>query len=96
PGRSQKQAISSVKKQIWSILVERPYLFMQYGEDSKEKIGEERVNELLKTKSGKERSNIVNKEVNEKKNQMMKLDSVGDRIIFTLIYYIVNTFIGIP
>ncbi|MGH0789823.1 CD3337/EF1877 family mobilome membrane protein [Bacillus cereus] len=96
PGRSQKQAISSVKKQIWSILVERPYLFMQYGEDSKEKIGEERVNELLKTKTGKERSNIVNKEVNEKKNQMMKLDSVGDRIIFTIIYYIVNTFVGVP
>lgn len=27
---------------------------------------------------------------------MMKLDSVGDRMIFTIIYYIVNTFIGIP
>ncbi|MEW9576808.1 CPBP family intramembrane glutamate endopeptidase [Bacillus toyonensis] len=96
PGRSQKQAISSVKKQIWSILVERPYLFMQYGEDSKEKIGAGRVDELLKTAPGKNRNNIVKEEVEKKGNQMMKLDSVGDRIIFTLIYYIVNTFIGIP
>ncbi|MGQ4286628.1 CD3337/EF1877 family mobilome membrane protein [Bacillus thuringiensis] len=96
PGRSQKQAISSVKKQIWSILVERPYLFMQYGEDSKEKIGGERVNELLKTPLGKDRSNIVNREVEKKGNQMMKLDSIGDRMIFTIIYYIVNTFVGIP
>ncbi|WP_435302188.1 CD3337/EF1877 family mobilome membrane protein, partial [Bacillus thuringiensis] len=96
PGRSQKQAISSVKKQIWSILVERPYLFMQYGEDSKEKIGEKRVDELLKTPLGKERNAIVNNEIKEKKNQMMKLDSVGDRIIFTIIYYIVNTFVGVP
>ncbi|MED3090378.1 CD3337/EF1877 family mobilome membrane protein [Bacillus toyonensis] len=95
PGRSQKQAISSVKKQIWSILVERPYLFMQYGEDSKEKIGEERVNKLLKTAPGKGRNSIVDDEVKQG-NQMMKLDSVGDRIIFTLIYYIVNTFVGVP
>lgn len=96
PGRSQKQAISSVKKQIWSILVERPYLFMQYGEDSKEKISEERVNKLLKTAPGKDRNTIVDDEVKKQKNQMMKLDSVGDRMIFTIIYYIVNTFVGVP
>ncbi|ANS52121.1 Isocitrate dehydrogenase [Bacillus thuringiensis] len=96
PGRSQKQAISSVKKQIWSILVERSYLFMQYGEDSKEKIGEGRVDELLKTAPGKNRNSIVDGEVENKSNQMMKLDSVGDRMIFTIIYYIVNTFVGIP
>ncbi|MCQ6530265.1 CD3337/EF1877 family mobilome membrane protein [Bacillus mycoides] len=96
PGRSQEAAISSVKKQIWSILVERPYLFMQYGEDSKEKIGEERVNKLLKTAPGKDRNTIVDDEVKKQKNQMMKLDSVGDRMIFTIIYYIVNTFVGVP
>ncbi|WP_410991211.1 CD3337/EF1877 family mobilome membrane protein, partial [Bacillus cereus] len=96
PGRSQGAAISAVKKQIWSILVERPYLFMQYGEDSKEKIGEERVNKLLKTAPGKDRNTIVDDEVKKQKNQMMKLDSVGDRMIFTIIYYIVNTFVGVP
>lgn len=96
PGRSQGAAISAVKKQIWSILVERPYLFMQYGEDSKEKIGKERVETLLKLKPGTDRSKNVDDEVKNKNNQMMKLDSIGDRIIFTLIYYIVNTFIGIP
>ncbi|MHB0800271.1 CPBP family intramembrane metalloprotease [Bacillus thuringiensis] len=96
PGRSQKDAISAVKKQIWSILVERPYLFMQYGEDSKEKIGKERVETLLKLKPGTNRSKNVDDEVKNKNNQMMKLDSVGDRIIFTIIYYIVNTFVGVP
>ncbi|EJR60957.1 CPBP family intramembrane metalloprotease [Bacillus cereus] len=96
PNRSQEAAISAVKKQIWGILVERPYLFLQYGEDSKEKIGKDRVDTLLKTPLGQERSNIVNNEVTEKKNQMMKMDSVGERIIFTIIYYIVNPFIGLP
>ncbi|PGC53790.1 CD3337/EF1877 family mobilome membrane protein [Bacillus pseudomycoides] len=96
PGRSQEAAISSVKKQIWGILVERPYLFLQYGEDSKEKIGKDRVDTLLKTPPSEKRNEIVNGEVKSKQNQMMKMDSVGERIIFTIIYYIVNPFVGIP
>ncbi|MCQ6289006.1 type IV secretion system protein [Bacillus cereus] len=95
PNRSQEAAISSVKKQIWGILVERPYLFLQYGEDSKEKIGKDRVDTLLKTPPGQERKTIVDSEIG-KGNQMMKMDSVGERIIFTIIYYIVNPFIGLP
>ncbi|MGE6504247.1 CD3337/EF1877 family mobilome membrane protein [Bacillus wiedmannii] len=96
PGRSKEAAISSVKKQIWTLLAERPYLFMQYGEDSKEKIGVQRVDELLSKPLGKERNAIVENEVSKKGNQMMKLDSVGERLVFTVIYYIVNTFTGVP
>ncbi|PDY45820.1 CD3337/EF1877 family mobilome membrane protein, partial [Bacillus pseudomycoides] len=95
PNRSQEAAISAVKKQIWGILVERPYLFLQYGEDSKEKIGVKRVEELLKKPLGTERNNMINDEVKQG-NQMMKMDSVGERIIFTIIYYIVNPFVGLP
>ncbi|HFJ9418131.1 CD3337/EF1877 family mobilome membrane protein [Bacillus cereus group sp. Bce033] len=96
PGRSKEAAISSVKKQIWTLLAERPYLFMQYGEDSKEKIGSQRVDELLSKPPGKDRNSIVENEVSKKGNQMMKLDSVGERLVFTVIYYIVNTFTGVP
>lgn len=95
PNRSQEDAISAVKKQIWGILVERPYLFLQYGEDSKEKIGKDRVDTLLKTPLGGNRDKIIDGEIS-KGNQMMKMDSVGERIIFTIIYYIVNPFIGLP
>ncbi|MGZ9785456.1 CD3337/EF1877 family mobilome membrane protein [Bacillus pseudomycoides] len=96
PNRSQEDAISAVKKQIWGILVERPYLFLQYGEDSKEKIGKDRVDTLLKTSPGEKRNTIVNEEITKHSNQMMKMDSVGERIIFTIIYYIVNPFVGLP
>ncbi|PEF35111.1 CD3337/EF1877 family mobilome membrane protein [Bacillus wiedmannii] len=96
PNRSKEAAISAVKKQIWGILVERPYLFLQYGEDSKEKIGKDRVDTLLKTPPSEKRNEIVNGEVKSKQNQMMKMDSVGERIIFTIIYYIVNPFVGLP
>ncbi|HDX9577625.1 TPA: type IV secretion system protein, partial [Bacillus pseudomycoides] len=95
PNRSKEDAISAVKKQIWGILVERPYLFLQYGEDSKEKIGAKRVDELLGKSPGTDRNNMVNDEVKQG-NKMMKMESVGERIIFTIIYYIVNPLVGIP
>ncbi|MGX5679526.1 CD3337/EF1877 family mobilome membrane protein [Bacillus toyonensis] len=95
PGRSKADAIFSVKKQIWDLLVERPYLFLQYGEDSKEKLGAQRVDELLAKSPGKERNEIVGKEV-KKGNQMMVLSSVGERLVFTVMYYVVNTFAGVP
>ncbi|AYY25378.1 CD3337/EF1877 family mobilome membrane protein [Bacillus sp. FDAARGOS_527] len=95
PGRSKADAIFSVKKQIWDLLVERPYLFLQYGEDSKEKLGAQRVDELLAKPPGKDRDDLVQKEV-KKGNQMMVISSVGERLVFTIMYYVVNTFAGIP
>ncbi|MCU5408275.1 CPBP family intramembrane metalloprotease, partial [Bacillus cereus] len=95
PGRSKADAIFSVKKQIWDLLVERPYLFLQYGEDSKKKLGAQRVDELLAKPTGKNRDDLVQKEV-KKGNQMMVISSVGERLVFTIMYYVVNTFAGVP
>ncbi len=95
PGRSKADAIFSVKKQIWDLLVERPYLFLQYGEDSKEKLGAKRVDELLATPIGKDRDEKIKKEVKDG-NQMMVISSVGERLVFTVMYYVVNTFAGVP
>ncbi|PFT99949.1 hypothetical protein COK81_03570 [Bacillus thuringiensis] len=96
PGRSKADAIFSVKKQIWDLLVERPYLFLQYGEDSKEKLGAQRVDELLAKAPGEDRIKIVQKEVKDQGNQMMVISSVGERLVFTVMYYVVNTFAGVP
>ncbi|PGV86841.1 CD3337/EF1877 family mobilome membrane protein [Bacillus thuringiensis] len=96
PGRSKADAIFSVKKQIWDLLVERPYLFLQYGEDSKEKLGVKRVDELLAKAPGEDRIKIVQKEVKDQGNQMMVISSVGERLVFTVMYYVVNTFAGVP
>ncbi|CUB08769.1 hypothetical protein BN2127_JRS1_00553 [Bacillus cereus] len=96
PGRSKADAIFSVKKQIWDLLVERPYLFLQYGEDSKEKLGAKRVDELLAKAPGEEREKIVQKEIKDQGNQMMVISSVGERLVFTVMYYVVNTFAGVP
>lgn len=95
PGRSKLDAIFSVKKQIWDLLVERPYLFLQYGEDLKEKLGAKQVDELLATAPGKDRESKVQEEI-KKGNQMMIVTSVGERLVFTVMYYVVNTFAGVP
>ncbi|CGG58435.1 transmembrane amino acid transporter protein [Streptococcus pneumoniae] len=77
------------------MLVERPYLFLQYGEDSKEKLGAKRVDELLAMPLGKDRDEKIKKEVKDG-NQMMVISSVGERLVFTVMYYVVNTFAGVP
>lgn len=96
PGQSKEAAISNVKKQMWDLMVDRPYLYLQYGQDSKEKIGEERIKKLLDTPPGEDRTKIVSDDVKDNKNFMMTNDSVGERLIFTFMYYTVNTFAGAP
>lgn len=96
PGQSKEAAISNVKKQMWDLMVDRPYLYLQYGQDSKDKIGEERIKKLLDTPPGEERTKIVSEDVEKHKNFMMTNDSVGERLIFTFMYYTVNTFAGAP
>ncbi|PES07506.1 hypothetical protein CN488_30120, partial [Bacillus anthracis] len=70
--------------------------FLQYGEDSKEKLGAKRVDELLAKAPGEDRIKIVQKEVKDHGNQMMVISSVGERLVFTVMYYVVNTFAGVP
>ncbi|HDR4948308.1 TPA: hypothetical protein QCR51_004896 [Bacillus cereus] len=96
PGQSKEAAISNVKKQMWDLMVDRPYLYLQYGQDSKDKIGEERIKKLLDTPPGEDRTKIVSEDVEKHKNFMMTNDSVGERLIFTFMYYTVNTFAGAP
>ncbi|WP_423231431.1 CD3337/EF1877 family mobilome membrane protein, partial [Bacillus thuringiensis] len=34
PGQTKSRAIANVKAQMWELMVERPYLYLQYGQDS--------------------------------------------------------------
>ncbi|MEC3226051.1 hypothetical protein P9027_29470 [Bacillus thuringiensis] len=96
PGQTKSRAIANVKAQMWELMVERPYLYLQYGQDSLDTIGVERVNKLINTQPGEDRVKLVAEDVKEHKNFMMTNESVGERLIFTFMYYIVNTFAGAP
>nr|WP_156153365.1 hypothetical protein [Domibacillus robiginosus] len=82
---------------IWTLFVDRPYLFMQYGTDKVDDIGNERVQALLKKEPGDDRLQYVrNVEVKKNGNIMMTYGSVMERAVFTPLYLLVNGLCSIP
>lgn len=82
---------------IWTLFIDRPYLFMQYGTDNVDEIGEERIQELLKQVPGQARQDYVtDKEVRGEGNIMMTYGSVMERAVFTPLYLFVNGLSSIP
>lgn len=82
---------------IWTLFVDRPYLFMQYGTDEVDEVGEERVQVLLQKKPGDDRLQYVrNEEVKKNGNIMMTYGSVMERAVFTPLYLFVNGLSSIP
>lgn len=82
---------------MWNLFVHRPYLYMQYGNDDESAVGKDRVNALLKLPPGENRQDYVeDKEVNDRSNMMMTYSMVPDRLVFTVLYTIVNGITSIP
>lgn len=82
---------------IWTLFVDRPYLFMQYGTDNIEDIGSERIQELIKQPAGQDREDyVIEKEVKGVGNNMMTYGSVMERAVFTPLYLFVNGLSSIP
>ncbi|MDO3681816.1 CD3337/EF1877 family mobilome membrane protein [Paenibacillus ehimensis] len=82
---------------MWNLFVHRPYLYMQYGNDNESAVGQDRVNALLKLPPGEDRQKYVERtEVKERSNMMMTYSMVPDRLVFTVLYTIVNGITSIP
>ncbi|WP_046176725.1 CD3337/EF1877 family mobilome membrane protein [Domibacillus indicus] len=82
---------------VWTLFVDRPYLFMQYGTDDVDEIGSERIQELLTLSPGQGRQDYVtDKEVRAESNNMMTYGSVMERAVFTPLYLVVNGLCSIP
>ncbi len=98
--KGDKETLSASDKMVgnlWTMFVDRPYLYMQYGTDKIENIGKDRINDVLKKKPNSEkRFNAVKKEVVEYSNNLMTHESAVDRTVFTLIYLVINGIVSIP
>ena len=82
-------------KNLQDQFIHRPYLYMMYGTDEEKKIGEKRINELLKMKPGEKRQKYVEEqEVTKRKNMNMTYANVQSRLIFTVWYQFINTVNG--
>lgn len=93
------EAETNIGDNMWSLFVHRPYLYMQYGTDNENQIAEgtSRVDALLKMAPGEERQTYVEtNEVKKKGNKMMTYAQVPDRLVFTILYTIVNGITSLP
>lgn len=82
---------------IWTLFIDRPYLFMQYGTDSINEIGDNRIKTLMQKEAGEDRQNyVINEEVKNNNNTMMTYGSVMERAVFTPLYLFVNGLSSIP
>ena len=101
-GLNEESARAKMRDNLWSMFVDRPYLYMMYGKTSTdENLSEERVKRLLKKESGsKERLEVVEEEVkgtyetsegaNGVPNEHLLHSNVSERIAFTPIYLSIN------
>lgn len=95
--RTDEEIREQVSSNLWNEFIGRPYMILQYGTDDVEKIGEERVLELLAMKPGEDRAEFVSEvEVGERGNETMTPASLMDRVSFTALYSVVNMLVSIP
>ncbi len=89
--------LNSMKDTLWSMFVDRPYLYLQYGEHDIDKIGRDRIATLMKMKPGEDRYDyVLQNEVGAKGNTLMINSSVTEKVAFTPFYLIINGFVSIP
>lgn len=100
PGQSysQNEGIAAMRNQMHDILVERPFLLMQYGTSSRSEIEAEngqRIDALLsRNPYSEEREDVVRTEVEDYENTMMTAGGFIDRLLFLPLMGISNLLIG--
>lgn len=79
-----KDSVDSIRDTLFSVQVEQPWLLLQFDNSNKEEIGESRVNALLEaspdTNNGKDREEVVKKEIEENDNQNLTLTKTVNRL----------------
>lgn len=93
-GTKQKENFSEY---LWTHFVDEPYFYLQYGTTDVEKIGEERVRDLLVLPVGSgERKKIVDKEVNELNNFYMSYESAPQKFMDSVVLLSFSTVALVP
>ncbi|WP_408021923.1 CD3337/EF1877 family mobilome membrane protein [Siminovitchia thermophila] len=88
---------TTMKDSLWTMFVDRPYLYMQYGTHDVGQIGKSRVEDLLKTPTGEDRyEKVLTNEVAGHNNDFMVHSSVLDRLSFSAFYLVVNGIVSMP
>ncbi|WP_209020117.1 CD3337/EF1877 family mobilome membrane protein [Jeotgalibacillus proteolyticus] len=92
---SKDEGIASIRNQMHEIMVQKPYLLMQYGTTDVES---DRVNDLLSIDpiaDAEDRQGVAMIEVEDQNNTMMSTSGVSDRAAFVPLLFLGNSIIGI-
>lgn len=82
---------------LWSMFVDRPYMYLQYGTHNIDNIGRGRIESLLAMRPGDDRYNyVLESEVVGQGNTLMLNSSVIDKLAFTPFFIFINLIISIP
>ncbi|MGM0110026.1 hypothetical protein IGI52_000322 [Enterococcus sp. DIV0187] len=98
-GNSRKSSVDAIRDSLFEIQVKQPWMILQYGDSNLEAVGKERVEELEKTSpfqnKGKDRTEIIKKEINDLENDNMTITKTVTRIGVTIFIILFNLFISI-
>lgn len=96
---------TGVKNTLWSMFVERPYLYMQYGQGQ---VGGELTKSRIENLLGYDPLNgdaedengrkyyVIKEEIGKHSNTLMTEHSVMDKLSFSIVYLAVNGLVSIP
>lgn len=95
-GEDSGDTVTSIREELYNVMIKAPYLLLQYDSVNEEEIGVDRINELLETKPlSEERETIVKKEVTELENESMGLQGVLFRLGAVIIVLLCDVVIGL-
>ncbi|TMN20853.1 CD3337/EF1877 family mobilome membrane protein [Lentibacillus cibarius] len=93
-----------MKDNLWTLFVDRPYLYMMYGETNLNNIGNNiskeeainRINKILKNEPNSEsRYKAISNEINKGNNYLL-YDNISKRLSFTPLYLAINGITSLP
>ncbi|QKY69426.1 CD3337/EF1877 family mobilome membrane protein [Lentibacillus sp. CBA3610] len=104
PTNLDEQSLKNgMKDNIWALFVDRPYLYMMYGETNlnnlarSEEEAVDRVNSILKEQpNSEERFTAISNELTNYDNDYLLYDNISTRLSFTPMYLMINGIVSIP
>lgn len=94
-----KSSVDAIRDSLFEIQVKQPWMILQYGDSDIEKVGVERVEKLESTSpfanKGKDRTEIIKEEVNDRENDNMTITKTISRLGVATFIFIFNLFISV-
>ncbi|MBO1126588.1 FUSC family protein [Enterococcus faecalis] len=96
---NSKSSVDAIRDSLFEIQVKQPWMILQYGDSDSEAIAAERVESLESTSpfanKGKDRIEIVKKEINDNDNDNMTITKTINRLGVAIFIFLFNIFISV-